>query len=335
MSGRMDDRDMLQELVQGNSPLLAQGRWQPENYQRLLAWLAEQRAVNVERQAESPRYVVFDWDNTCLIGDIGTATWWRQIEEMLFCFDHPDFWSLFDHFERKAQLRQDAEHAQALTPDQRADDPIYRRYLSGMVDAYWDLEEAGDSEASYPWQSKLLVGLSKTDVVRLTERTLEAELGRDFGTIELEHLASLQRALPCGIRTAEEIGKLVAALRAVGIESWIVSATHQWIVETVAPLYEIPADHVIGMRLELCDGTLTTQVIKPVTVKEGKVKAIQTYIHPTARPLLVAGDSSNDWPMLEYSQGLRLFFDRAGSSITERARQMGEGWLVQRQFENG
>ena len=49
--------------------------------------------------------------------------------------------------------------------------------------------------------------------------------------------------------------------------------------------------------------------------------AIQAYIDPVRRPLLVAGDSRSDWAMLFHSGGLRLWVDKNAATTAALARE--------------
>jgi phosphoserine phosphatase len=81
---------------------------------------------------------------------------------------------------------------------------------------------------------------------------------------------------------------------------------------------------------------LTSFVLPPVTMYTGKVAAITAFIHPTQRPVLAAGDSASDFPMLFYSAGARLWVDHSCTApgIVERALETnrnttapGRGWI--------
>jgi phosphoserine phosphatase len=98
--------------------------------------------------------------------------------------------------------------------------------------------------------------------------------------------------------------ELLSELAARGMETHVVSATFEPVVQATAERLGIPAGRVIGMRLEIDEqGRYTTQMKSPVTFREGKAAAarilMQRYqeAHPywrTAlppRPLFAMGDS--------------------------------------------
>lgn len=67
--------------------------------------------------------------------------------------------------------------------------------------------------------------------------------------------------------------------------------------------------------------TPTATLWSPLPGQEGKVATIQAYIDPLRRPMLIAGDSSSDWPMLSHSRRVRLWIDHDAAS-TERLQAM-------------
>ena len=125
---------------------------------------------------------------------------------------------------------------------------------------------------------------------------------------------------------------LLQALRERDIEIWVVSASAEEIVRMVAsdPTYglHIKPENVIGVNLLLAYGdgrvvssaeeriagntdtfyfseerqraVLTHHLYAPATWFAGKVAAIKEWIHPSQRPILVAGDSPNDFYMQFY-----------------------------------
>jgi hypothetical protein len=139
---------------------------------------------------------------------------------------------------------------------------------------------------------------------------------------------------------------------------------------------DIPPENVIGVTMLLRDpqdGSVTTarsQIAKgqysadrnarmiltptlwpPLTWYEGKVAGIAAYIDPVRRPIVAAGDSRSDWPMLFYGGGVRVWVDRKGTAtpdLLQRRAQRAEaersagltpplsadaGWVVVTQAE--
>jgi phosphorylcholine phosphatase len=132
--------------------------------------------------------------------------------------------------------------------------------------------------------------------------------------------------------------QLIKHLMDSGIQVWVVSASPEELVRYVVSLPEyglnIPPEQVIGVNLllrkkqeatagaferekqykglehyfspERIEYKFTSYPITPLTWYAGKVAAIKSWIHPCKRPMLVAGDSPNDFHMQFYSSGVKL-----------------------------
>jgi phosphoserine phosphatase len=167
--------------------------------------------------------------------------------------------------------------------------------------------------------------------------------------------------------------ELIQTLTTAGVEVWVVSAALEELVRMVAadPAYglNVPAERVIGVNLlmknsddslrvsahdrqvlrgyqsyfspERLEATLTHHLFAPATWYQGKVSAIRKWIAHSKAPLLVAGDSQNDLPMLfeveGTGKGIRLWVDRktkyrdaAIAQAKRRGQLMDEahGWLL-------
>ncbi|HEY0270207.1 MAG TPA: HAD family hydrolase [Sphingomonas sp.] len=149
--------------------------------------------------------------------------------------------------------------------------------------------------------------------------------------------------------------QLFAYLHAHGIRVYVVSASAEELVRMVVsdPRYGLgiaPRD-VIGVTELLrdpVDGSITTArgqiaaghfldatypaarharmvltptLWSPLTWYEGKVAAIAAYIDPVRRPVLAAGDSASDWPMLFHAGGVRIWVDRKGTATPALAKE--------------
>ena len=158
--------------------------------------------------------------------------------------------------------------------------------------------------------------------------------------------------------------ELIHTLQAHGVEVWIVSASLEEIVRMVASDEEyglnLPPERVIGVNLIMnapdnssfkvgpierrqgCTGTeyffsqerlrftLSTVPYAPLTWYGGKVAAILEWIESIDKPMLVAGDSPNDFYMQLHAddEGIRLRIDTNPEHkvlLEERIRQHEAG----------
>lgn len=157
---------------------------------------------------------------------------------------------------------------------------------------------------------QVMDGLKKQDVIRWSNEFFKKEF--------VSKIFPSQKAL---IRQLEQKGVTV----------WIVSASHQWIVEAGSDYLGIPRSRVIGIRLHSAGDLLTNRLVQPVTYRTGKVEAINKYIQK--QPVLVSGNSMTDYEMLVYSKGLRVVInpkDKGNASNNLAFLSNIYQWLVQK-----
>lgn len=280
------------------------------------------RAVAAARPGD---YAVFDADGTL---------WSSDIEEAGIAFFEQQGWLSIDR----------------LPPELRPIPITPGESLYGYYRRLCDF----DSRLCLPWSAQVFAG----QPLGVLKQRFDALLAHRGGisvryvrngqpvaeTIEAPRIYVAQRAL-------------IAALKARGVAVYIVSASQEEVVRMVAsdPRYglSIPPERVIGTTMLLRDaaGTIstarrdiaegvatkpgywstraaltpTTTLWSPLPWQEGKVAAIMAYIDPLRRPMLVAGDSSSDWPMLFHSAGVRLWMNH-DAATTQRLRAVREAW---------
>lgn len=311
------------------------GSWLPE-VRAVLEDLAMRVAADPVTYAPdgAPPFAVFDWDQTVIRHDIGDALFVYQIDHFAFALDHDDFWDVLG-VECDDPLRgQVASLAANPRTAASAADATRRAWEAALIGGY---ARAGllDPQEGFPWQTRVLTGLTPAAVQRLTRaaaaRELEALLGQREFSLGDETLPFYQ-----GLRPYAEILGLMRGLEEAGIQVWVVSATNVWAVQTMAELLGLDPTRVIGMRTRVVDGCITSELDGVACATWGKVEAIKRYIHPTQRPVLAAGDNITDLPMLEYSADTRLVIDRGVATLRAMAEERhaaGEHWLVQPMFE--
>lgn len=110
-----------------------------------------------------------------------------------------------------------------------------------------------------------------------------------------------------------------------GFEVWVITGTTEFYVDRFIPKYfGIHPCRVIGNKTIVHDGVITDIPAGPVTEKDGKVDAIETFIK--ANPLFVAGNSIGDANMLKYSLDLSLVIN-PGSGLRNLAEE--NGWIIE------
>lgn len=169
------------------------------------------------------------------------------------------------------------------------------------------------ANVSYPWVLYLFTGMTTQEVQALTEESNDVALGEKIEYYTLTSSSKLPGKAGIvtgeykrGLRIAPEMSNLMNVLRGNGIDVYICSASLEDVVEVFAGLpkygYNVPAENVIGMRLEKdANGKFKTEYKKgyPQTQQEGKTAAINQILVPKYGygPVFVAGDSQGDYNM--------------------------------------
>jgi phosphoserine phosphatase len=79
----------------------------------------------------------------------------------------------------------------------------------------------------------------------------------------------------------------------------------------------------MAMNAAVVEGRLTGQLLLPLTNLDGKVEAIRSAVGKT--PIIAAGNSSNDVPMLRTASRVAVMVNPSDAAYTV---SVDEGWLV-------
>ena len=287
-------------------------QWTPERSEQI------QRAVSVALQ-NSPSnkpFAVFDADNTI---------WKYDIEEGLLAY-----------MSAKGLISLNDDLPDHLRPIPVQPDETPFSYYERLCEI--------DHSLGYLWAAQIFSG-----------HTLGALRGHVADLMALK--GTVDAPMPNGESKAVPVPKLFPAqielihwLQAQGVDVWVVSASLEEVVRMVVsdPAYglALPPEKVIGVNLmlespsgdstvgaiergegrvgtdyyfskERMSWTLGDYPFAPMTWYAGKVAAIKEWIDPSQRPILVAGDSPNDFYMQFYSdvehEGVRLRIHRKDS----------------------
>ncbi|VFQ43184.1 haloacid dehalogenase-like hydrolase [Desulfoluna butyratoxydans] len=293
----------------------------------------------IERNAFQDKFAVFACDNTL---------WYRNLDA-----------SLLAYLENKGLMTPESmDPALEIVPLLPGDTlTSYARRLFEI-----------DPKVGSPWLARVFSGFTLEelkghvdDLFALNGASIPAKYRRNGVLTEIE--VEAPRIYP-GMR------ELINAMQENGIEVFLISSALEELVRMVAcdPRYglNIKPENVIGVSTLLKDratGNITTarlQIQKghfldesypkarhmameltptlwsPYTITSGKVWAIEDYIHPVNRPILAAGASPSDHPMLfkaEEFGGIKLWINRkeelwdaTQAARTLRARQQQEAW---------
>jgi phosphoserine phosphatase len=141
--------------------------------------------------------------------------------------------------------------------------------------AYYQLIDSCRIRDAYRMLPALLRGYSIEEIRAITRKAVIEE-----GATPGERLF-LDRTISCGIAPRREVVSLVDELRKQKISTWIVSASPELIVHATMEYFNIEVDGVIGIQSVIRDGRLTTELVEPLPIYEGKVECIKKFIHPS------------------------------------------------------
>lgn len=303
------------------TPNLQRFGWRPDVHSRLTELL---QAAPKDAPA-----AVFDFDNTCIRGDIGELFSHFMIDEMLYRYDLDDFWTLIHEDDGRDELREITLAALNIDQARRKSSPEYRRYQAEMGALYGRrLQRAGKRDC-YQWAVRLHVGLRPDELEAWTKVAIQRELANEISVERRLSAAGEEVRIGRGIRYLMEMGQLMQALQQAGYEVWVVSATNIWTVRVFAGYFGVPKERVLGNRVAISDGALTDQAQAPILFREGKVEIIDQVIKK--QPFLVAGDTITDFEMLHYAKEMALVIDCGNATLREAAKK--HRWALQPQSE--
>lgn len=325
------------------------GRWLPENRARLEAFIDAHARGSAGFDAARPPIVLFDWDNTAMRGDIGDLAFsWALTHDAFAPLPPAGGFASLGPLRAELAAELDGECSRSGLSDR------CRRLLSRIALRGRDLEgeDAFTSpvgptfKPSYALLSQLYVGLTHDEVAAIGRAALTQALAQAPGS----------RAQVAGTdvetfaRITPELRELTALLREHGFELYVVSASHQALVEVAAAELGFARDHVVGMRPNvggdgryaagftdptdgLADGPITTyDVGKRIwALREiyGVRGAALFEEAPALAPTAVFGDADTDYAMLDWASELALLFDRGYPRVSARAAERPDRWVVQ------
>lgn len=233
-------------------------------------------------------FAVFDFDNTCIINDIGEAT----------------FAYLCGH---------------GLLRDRKllGEEDNSPEYHARVFRTYHGLLEQKKHRAAYMLCARTFSGFTPGEAEAAALAAITEE-GVRIGS-KIVYDVHIERGLAPKRKTLE----LMEFLRKKGVRIWIVSASAEPAVRAAARHFGVEAE-VLGVRCARKDNMFTSELEEPIPMFEGKAKCIRTYIDSTRAPLLAVGDSMNDLPMLEAAH-IQVAVDRK-NELTHLAHT--QGWFV-------
>ena len=283
--------------------------WARCNFRFLHKWLIEHEAT------QRPDIAVFDFDNTSIFQDIGEAVLRWQLEHKAFRFDanrfreiiqlpanapseladgtplQPFFDQMTEHFERMKGKDKQAHH----------------HFIIQLFHLYHEGTKTPGLGAPYTYLlcAKMLAGYQIEEIHNLVKHVAVQEgvhsgKLKTWKTYDDKILGAQNIEYLMGLQPQNEIIDLMKALKKSHITPYVVTASCQHIVAPLLRLWEYPITPrcLYGIRMQTLGDKLTEIPAPnyPIPIETGKVELIRNEIQQ--EPILVAGDSYNDKPML-------------------------------------
>ena len=278
----------------------------------------------ISSNRDKDAYAVFDFDKTTIVHDISQALWVYQIEHL--CYADAPSHSFLDGIpdtskeidgisfaEFGAILKEDFEQLSAILSQGKSleeihSSDIYLDFRTRMAVMLTRMDGIFGSEVSYLWMPGLLAGYTHEQAREVVHDAVLEHLGKDKLAVEDWNSPDGKWSIKVerGIYFPPEMKDLYNCRRKNGITPYVCSASMELIVEVLACDPELglglPPEQVFGLRMmpgEIISASYDSQYVQPI--KDGKASCINKYIapcHSGAQPILVAGDSNGDVPML-------------------------------------
>ena len=316
-------------------------------------------------------YAVFDFDQTSIVHDISQALWVYQIEHL--CFADAPIHDFLDGIPEQESLMPEtettyAEMGRVLSEEYKTmtarveagesiesiwQSDVYLDFRARMCSLLEAMDEQWGSWVAFLWQPGLLAGYTEAEARALIHDAILEQLGRDKLTVEqwLSPDGRWGGDVMRGIWVSPEMKELYKCLQTANIDAYVCSASLELIVEALAcdPVlgFGLPAERIYGLRFvegEKLTAQFDSQYKQPI--KEGKVDCIKAYMAPAygnTNPVLVAGDSNGDVPMLtafsDIKHGLIIDVGRSETSaigqLATQAKKDGNTgiYILQPSFE--
>ncbi|MFA5848284.1 MAG: haloacid dehalogenase-like hydrolase [Bacteroidales bacterium] len=330
---------------------LARLNWSERNYQVLNSLIKDYGCGGKFYNKDKRPYAVLDWDQTCAHFDTEEALMRYQMFNLRYKITKEQFAGiLLDNINGITRLSDGynsipladinsdlindynflfdnflGPHGTMTLSDARAT-LQYKDFIVKipfLYDGYCATPGIGD-QYGYVWVLYLLAGHTISEVKKIAKETISYELSNQLSKVTLlspsglpTKTGVLSYSYKSGLRIFPEMQNLISTFTKRGIEVFIVSASYKPVIEEFSGIgtygYNVPADHVLAMELDLDAGGRIVPKYKPrwvKTVRQGKVDAIESIIKQGLKknwdPLFSAVDSDGDYEMATKFPGMKL-----------------------------
>ena len=291
--------------------------WNQRNYDALSEFLAGVRPGEI---------AVFDWDNTCICGDIGDAVFRHQALNLEFKFDPQDLCEIIpdqvngiDRVQingRALPLRQVKEQVvnayeeiAGRTLAEISSGEAYRDFSAGLLALNRGLEETPGigCEFAYLWTVNFLQGFRPAEVRRLARKVIRQEMrSRIQEQTWCDSRQRLHSSWTSGVRPFPEMTDLSRVLKKAGCRVVVSTASNPLIVEAMIAATGFMAERVIGQASGMAKGRLLGTLAPGLQSNFGSGKVENLRQGLDREPVFAAGDSPGDHEMLTAFPATRL-----------------------------
>lgn len=343
--------------------ILKEHNWEPFVHDCLSQLIKKHQCDSGTPRSQQP-YLVFDFDETCIFGDIEDHLMRYQVENILFNMTPERFKALLvnnidaldqpigDQVANYGDLVADlVVHYQWLYDhyiqgdwdlDRVKKQPDYVSFRAKMIYLYYHIHQVFKYQQGAIWPTYWFDGMSQADlndvVADVVAEYLNAPRKNEWFTTHPDadnKIEQLSVNMISGFRFYPEVIDLINTGYDHGILSYIVSASPHGLMQAMASHlpFNIPANRIIGMpHGENSQGQLTAEIVddRLMTAKVGKSETIRSILMPLhggQAPIGVFGDSMGDYNMLTD------FADTEVSLLINRCLNNETQTLVQRSID--
>jgi len=325
--------------------------WSERNYQVINSLIDNYGCGGKYYNKERRPYAVLDWDQTCVHFDTEEALMRYQVFNLRFKVTKEQFKDILrDNINGVTKLSADYNNISlsdinqdlvsdynfiydhflgpngTMAPYDIKVTPQYKDFIVKipfLYDGYCATPGIGDSYG-YTWVLYLFAGHTINEIKKMAGEAISYELSNKLSRETLlspldlpTKTGVLSYSYKSGLRIFPEMQNLIATFKNRGIDVFIVSASFKPVVEVFSGIgtfgYNVPADHVLAMELDVDAGGKIVPLYKQgwiKTVRQGKVDAIERVIKQESGrnwdPLFSAVDSDGDYEMATKFPGMKL-----------------------------
>ncbi len=242
-----------------------------------------QKAIQEKvRNHDNSLFAVFDFDNTCIVNDVGEATFAYLCKNRLL--------------KDKTLL------------GEKADGDYHERVFTH----YFELLDQGKTEEAYMLCVQIFSQFTPHEAEAKALATIKEE-GNEIGTQII-----YGRTLAKGLRVRPQVRSLMAFLEKLDVSVWIMSGSPEIAVHTAMKSFGLN-NPLIGVRSILKDNVYSSELQSPMSILGGKVDCMRKYIDNRNAPILVIDDSMSGIKLLETAE-IKVAVN-CNNELTEEARK--------------